>query len=86
MFLGIMKYSLILLCSQVICVCVHVRVCVCVCVRMCVCACACVCVCVCVRMCVCVCCMRVKEGGKFKFIVMTSSKLSANTLKRKSIE
>ena len=63
MFLGIMKYSLILLCSQVICVCV----------------------CVCVRVCVCayVCCMRVKEGGKFKFTVMTSSKLSANTLKGK---
>ena len=32
MFLGIMKYSLILLCSQVISVCV----CVCVCVRVCV--------------------------------------------------
>ena len=80
MFLGIMKYILILLCSQVICVRVCVRVCVCVCV----CVCACVCVCVCI--CVCVCCMRVKEGGKFKFIVMTSSKLSANTPKRKSIE
>ena len=51
MFLGIMKYSLILLCSQVISVCVCV--CVCVCVRACVCACA----------YVCVCCMRVKEGG-----------------------
>ena len=44
MFLGIMKYSLILLCSQVICVRVCVRVCVC----------ACVCVCVRVHMCVCV--------------------------------
>ena len=74
MFLGIMKYSLILLCSQVICVCVCA--CVCVCVRVCVCA------CVCVRMCVCV----LHERGKFKFIVMTSSKLSANTLIRKSIE
>ena len=77
MFLGIMKYSLILLCSQVICVCV----CACVCVRVCACVCACAYVCVCVC-----CCMRVKEGGKFKFIVMTSSKLSANTLIRKSIE
>ena len=78
MFLGIMKYSLILLCSQVISVCVCVCVCVCVRVRVCVCVCACV--------CAYVCCMRVKEGGKFKYIVMTSSKLSANTLKRKSIE
>ena len=42
MFIGIMKYSLILLCSQVISVCVCVRVCV----RVCVCACVCVCVCV----------------------------------------
>ena len=82
MFLGIMKYSLILLCSQVISLCVCVRLCVCVCVRVCVR----VCVCVCVRVRMCAACMRVKEGGKFKFIVMTSSKLSANTLIRKSIE
>ena len=80
MFLGIMKYSLILLCSQVICVCV--RVCVCACV---VCVCVCVRVCVRVRMCVCV-LQESERGGKFKFIVMTSSKLSANTLIRKSIE
>ena len=49
----------------------------------------CVCVCVCVRVCVCVCVCVLHEserGGKFKFTVMTSSKLSANTLKRKSIE
>ena len=69
MFLGIMKYSLILLCSQVICVCV----------------CVCVCVCACAYVCVCVLHER-KRGGKFKFIVMISSKLSANTLIRKSIE
>ena len=63
------------------CVCVCVCVCVSVCVRVC------VRVCVCVRMCVCV--LHESErggGGEFKFIVMTSSKLSANTLIRKSIE
>ena len=54
-FLGIMKYSLILLCSQVISVCVCACVCMCACVCVCVCVCACVCVRVCVCVCVCVC-------------------------------
>ena len=55
MFLGIMKYSLILLCSQVISVCV----CVCVCVRVCVC----VCVRACVRVRMCVCVLHESERG-----------------------
>ena len=51
--------------------------CVCVCVCVCVCACVCVCVCACVCACVCVLHESERGGGKFKFIVMTSSKLSS---------